>query len=246
MRRIVVGTAGWGIPRSAGELFGTNGSSLERYASVFQGVEVNSTFYRVHKDATLTRWSAAVPSVFRFAFKVPKAITHTGHLASDDIRLGAFMKQIALAGERLGPVLVQLPPSLVFEPESVERFLQRLRSTISSDIAFEPRHRSWLEAGALFKKYNVARVAADPPLLDDAFKALVTEQFGYLRLHGKPKVYYSSYSDDFIVQLADALLASKAALIWCIFDNTGSGVAMHNALALKKTLVERIKSPIAI
>jgi uncharacterized protein YecE (DUF72 family) len=103
-----------------------------------------------------------------------------------------------------------------------------------------------LEAEALFKKYYVARVAADPPFFGDEFNPLVTEQFGYLRLHGKPKVYYSSYSDDFIVQLADALLASKAALIWCVFDNTASGAAIYNALALKKTLVERIASHIAI
>ncbi|GLS21002.1 hypothetical protein GCM10007874_40190 [Labrys miyagiensis] len=149
------------------------------------------------------------------------------------------MEKVALVGERLGPILVQLPPSLVFELVSVERLLQRLRSNISSNIAFEPRHPSWLEAGPLFKEYRVARVAADPPLLGDEFEARVTEQFGYLRLHGKPKVYYSSYSDDYISQLADVLLASKAALIWCIFDNTASGAAVQNALALKEALGKR-------
>lgn len=73
---IRLGTAGWAIPRRFADTFPAVGSALERYAAIFLAVEINSTFYRLHKPETYARWASAVPDGFRFAAKLPKVITH--------------------------------------------------------------------------------------------------------------------------------------------------------------------------
>jgi uncharacterized protein YecE (DUF72 family) len=213
--------------------FSHDGSGLERYASVFNGVEVNSTFYRTHRNATLLGWSASVPAEFRFSFKMPRVITHDERLQGDGARLKEFVRQVAMVGDRLGPLLVQLPPTLEYDPEVAARFFEMLRSNFAGEIAIEPRHITWLKAHDLFHRYDVVQVIADPPVITGDFRSAVSGRFGYLRLHGAPRTYYSRYDDDFIAGLAKSILASQAELIWCVFDNTASGAAIQNALSLE-------------
>ena len=107
---IRIGTAGWTIPRRHAEHFPADGSGLERYASRFNAAEINSTFYRSHRPQTYARWTAAVPEDFRFAVKMPKAITHERRLIDVTDLLNRFAEEISLLGPKLGPVLIQLPP----------------------------------------------------------------------------------------------------------------------------------------
>ena len=108
----IVGTAGWSIPRQHAEEFPDGASALERYATRFAGAEINSTFYRSHRHDTYRRWGATVPDGFRFAVKVPKAITHEKRLVGAEGDFAKFVSEISNLGSTLGPVLLQLPPKL--------------------------------------------------------------------------------------------------------------------------------------
>ena len=110
-RRIYVGTASWAIPKTSQGAFPNEGSHLVRYASRFAGVEINSSFYRPHRLSTYQRWADDVPEHFRFAVKMPKTITHEGRLRDVAEPLLRFLGEIARLGDKLGPVLIQLPPA---------------------------------------------------------------------------------------------------------------------------------------
>jgi uncharacterized protein YecE (DUF72 family) len=236
---IRVGTAGWNLPRAEQQHFPADGSHLERYASRFAAVEINSSFHRSHKPAIWARWHDAVPASFRFSVKVPKAITHTARLNVSKELIAAFIEEVSVLGTKLGCLLVQLPPSLVFDATIAETFFQNLRATIAVPIACEPRHESWFasDADQLLREMEVARVAADPARVPAAAEPGGSRRFSYFRLHGSPKVYYSSYAKDYIDRLADRIRREgEERDVWCIFDNTTLGAATGNALALLTAL----------
>jgi uncharacterized protein YecE (DUF72 family) len=172
------------------------------------------------------------------AVKLPKAITHEARLVGARERLAVFRGEAATLGDRLGPLLVQLPPSLAFDPSVTERFLDDLREMWPEPVVWEPRHASWFEASAdaLLAAYQVARVAADPALRSPAAQPGGWSGLAYWRLHGSPRKYWSSYDDACLERLANELRASPAAESWCIFDNTASGAAAANALVLQNLL----------
>jgi uncharacterized protein YecE (DUF72 family) len=159
--------------------------------------------------------------------------------------LQTFLAEVAALEEKLGCLLVQLPPSLSFDAIVAERFLANLRQCTAMPVACEPRHASWFgaEADALLEQYRVARVAADPARVPTAGIPGGWKGISYYRLHGAPKVYYSAYGAEFITGLAAQLQQDLAAgrSVWCIFDNTTLGAATRNALDLASLLIpERI------
>src|SRR5689334_16524473 len=137
---VFVGCAGWALPAPHQGRFPQWGSHLERYALRLPAVEINSSFYRPHLASTYARWSAAVPAAFRFSVKVPKTITHERRLAGTDALLDAFLSGVTSLGERLGCLLVQLPPSLAFDPPVAEAFFAALRQRHAGPVVAEPRH----------------------------------------------------------------------------------------------------------
>lgn len=175
-----------------------------------------------------------MPDGFSFAAKVPKDITHQRRLVDCREPIAAFAAQTAGLADRRGPTLVQLPPSLVFNADIAARFFDDLRRA-SEDTAVicEPRHASWFtsEADALLTKRHVARVAADPARIPEAAVPGGWPGLRYARLHGSPRIYYSSYDDAAIARLATDAAASRTDH-WTIFDNTASGAAVENALAM--------------
>src|SRR5687768_14132718 len=146
---IIVGTAGWSIPRASASAFPPDGSHLARYAAVFGGVEINSSFYRPHRHATYEKWASSVPASFRFAVKVPRTITHEHALADVDELLDAFLSQCSSLGPALGPLLVQLPPSRQFDEPVATGFFDTLRRRHAGPVVIEPRHASWFTPDAL-------------------------------------------------------------------------------------------------
>jgi uncharacterized protein YecE (DUF72 family) len=110
-RRIYIGTTAWAIPKAYQDAFLNEGSHLVRYANRFDGVEINSSFYRPHRLSTYPRWADDVPDHFRFAVKMPKTITHEGRLHNVAEPLLRFVGEITGLGNKLGPVLIQLPPA---------------------------------------------------------------------------------------------------------------------------------------
>jgi uncharacterized protein YecE (DUF72 family) len=233
-----VGTAGWTIPRLVADEFPAEGTGLERYAARFSAAEINSTFYRSHKPSTWARWREATPADFRFAAKVPKAITHGAKLARCEALLDAFVEEVTRGlGEKLGPLLVQLPPSLAFDAEVAGAFVAAMRQRSKHSIVCEPRHASWFEpdADALLIGHQVARAAADPARHPNAAIPGGWRGLAYWRLHGSPRMYYSSYDDAFLAELAGAVRAHEGEA-WVIFDNTTTGAAAANALHLSRML----------
>lgn len=239
---ILVGCAGWSLPREVQARFGPADSHLARYATRFAATEINSTFHRPHQPFVYERWAQAVPPGFRFSAKLPKAITHERRLVGCEQPLAEFLAQAAPLGERLACLLVQLPPSLAFEAAAARAFLTLLRTRFAGALALEPRHASWFEAepDALLRELQVARVLADP--VRHAAGAAPGGWPGrvYLRLHGSPRMYYSAYAPALLRALAQRMRAAEAAgaEVWCIFDNTASGAAAGDALELLRLLEE--------
>jgi uncharacterized protein YecE (DUF72 family) len=223
MRRI--GTAGWAIRREHKALFPGDGPQLTRYAARLNAVEVNSSFYRPHRSSTYARWRRETPGDFRFSVKVPRAITHEARLKDAGAALGEFLGQCTALEEKLGCILIQLPPSLAFAPTD---FFATLRAAYDGPAALEPRHASWFisEVDTLLARHRIARVAADPPVR--TFAPGGWRGVEYWRLHGSPKTYYSEYDDAFLADLTRRVGPEA----WVIFDNTALGHATRNALAL--------------
>ncbi len=224
-----IATAAWSIPKTVASRFPETGSGLERYAAVFNGVEINSTFYRHHQKKTFERWANAVPAHFRFALKISREITHEARLRNIGPLFDIFVDEISILGDKLGPLLCQLPPSLGFDADDAAKAFSAMRRVFSGRLVIEPRHKSWASPPTrrLLQEYAIDRVLADPapvwPLSD------FRETPRYVRLHGTPRIYYSSYSDAEINAFAKRLGAES----WCVFDNTASGAAIENALSMR-------------
>ena len=234
---IFIGTAGWNIPAPYADAFPRGGSHLERYASVMNAVEINSSFYRPHQYKTYERWAASVPQGFRFSVKLPRAITQTGRLQSYEAPLTRFLGEIAGLGSKLAVILVQLPPSLAYDRGVAAAFFRDLRARCPTAVACEPRHPSWFtpQAEAALRRLHVARVAADPPrALQDGMPG-GWDGLSYRRLHGSPKIYYSDYGPHQLDDIADQL-RKEARNSWCIFDNTAAFAALGNARDLRARL----------
>lgn len=234
---IRIGTAGWSFPRDLD--FPVEGSGLERYAARFDCVEINSSFYRPHQRKTYERWAASTPTDFRFAVKVPQAITHERRLVAIDDLLARFLDETDGLGARRGPLLVQLPPSLRFEAERVEAFLTTWRERTDVATVLEPRHASWFEDAPeqLLADFHVARVAADPAVVPEAVEPGGWSGLVYRRWHGSPVIYESAYPPEALDALA-ARLAEEPET-WCVFDNTKFGAATRDALAALHILSSR-------
>jgi uncharacterized protein YecE (DUF72 family) len=238
-RTVRVGTAAWAIPAPLREAFPGEGSRLERYARRLSCVEINSSFYRPHRPSTYARWAASVPDEFRFALKVPKEITHTRRFVECAEPLGRFLAESSQLGEKRGVLLVQLPPSFAYDAALAAAFFTAFRERYDGLLACEPRHPTWFsaEAEAVLRTFRIARVAADPAVVPGAAEPGGWDGFVYHRLHGSPRVYYSSYDEDVLRAIAARLHAAPVPA-WCIFDNTAMDAATANALDVTEKLRE--------
>ena len=224
-----VGTAGWSVPPG----FLGSGSHLHRYARLLNAVEINSSFHRPHRQATYARWADATPDSFRFSAKLPKTISHESRLVNCGGQLGGFASAISGLREKLGVLLLQLPPKHVFDPVVTEAFLNAYREVFAQPLVIEPRHVSWFDetVDQWLAKRRIIRAAADPAIVPVACVPGGWRESSYFRWHGSPRRYYSSYSTAAREHLWQEL-KSAGEPTWCIFDNTASGAALGNALAI--------------
>jgi uncharacterized protein YecE (DUF72 family) len=234
-----VGTAGWSIPRAATSRFDLAGTHLERYSRQFDCAEINSSFHRPHAATTYAKWRASTPATFRFAVKIPRAITHELKMQNARDPFITFLAQTDGLADKRGPMLLQLPPSLSFDRAVVTRFLTMVRRVYSGPIVCEPRHATWFSptVGALLERYRISRVAADPSPVPGSTTPAGWPGVAYFRLHGSPRTYWSRYDANAIATLAAAIARIQTAEeIWCVFDNTASGAAVDNAWELRERL----------
>ena len=237
MQSLFAGTAGWSIPKQHAAKFPTIGTHLERYAKMFNCVEINSSFYRPHRPSTWARWASSVPPNFRFSVKVPRGITHESGLVCPNEQLRAFLEPITALRVRLGPLLIQLPPKQAFEEPIASRFLESFRAEFpSGPIVLEPRHPSWFAPGvsATLERLRISRVAADPATVDEGRVPGGDLSVAYFRLHGSPRTYYSSYDEASLDRIAQAIQGLPSSRVYCIFDNTALGHATGNALEIAR------------
>jgi len=237
--RIFLGCAGWSVTAAERDRFPREGSHLERYASVLPAVEINSSFYRSHRSETYARWRDSVPENFRFSVKLPRSITHERRLRGAETDLQFFLDAVQQLAPKLGCLLVQLPPSLRFDVAVAGHFFELLRALTKCDIACEPRHVSWFaaEAATMLAGFSVARVIADPAIVEDPASAQYQDCM-YVRLHGSPVIYHSDYSAVYLDRLVQDLnrYRQMGRRVWCIFDNTANGAALSNALSVLEDL----------
>jgi uncharacterized protein YecE (DUF72 family) len=242
-RLFLVGCAGWSIPRQHAHLFGEGESMLARYATRFDLVEVNSSFYRPHQRKTWERWANEVPPRFRFTAKLPQEISHERALRGCVACIDRFLGEVGGLGDKLACLLLQLPRSRPLEAGVASRFFAQLRKRYPGGLAVEPRHPSWFEAAAdaLLAEFDIARVAADPALSEIAARPGGNPALRYWRWHGSPRMYYSDYGQESLRTLAAQVRARapRGAQRLVIFDNTAHAFATANAARLQDLLARR-------
>ncbi len=153
---------------------------LPFYAERFSTTEINYTFHRIPSPKTIEGWTGTTPEGFKFSLKGPQRVTHLSKLRNCADTIQYFVRCILGLGEKLGPVLFQLPPSFARDTAVLEEFLALLPPELSA--AFEFRHPSWFadEVFALLDRQRAALCLADTA--DLTAPAVATTQFGYLRL----------------------------------------------------------------
>lgn len=237
---IHIGTSGWAYDHWKGRFFPERIGSdamLAEYARHFDCVELNSTFYRMPSADTLRRWADTVPGSFRFAVKASRYITHIKKLKDSPDTLATFLERVRGLGDRLGPILFQLPPRFRFNRQRLETLLEVFPDDLA--CAFEFRDESWFAdaALALLDQHGAALCHYDLGGRRAPTTAF-TGRFGYLRLHGPEQAYEGRYSDAALDEWARTLHAwtAEGHDVWCFFDNDAEAHAPSDALRLRERL----------
>ena len=206
---------------------------LEFYTTHFTTVELNNSFYRLPSENAFANWRDSSPANFIFAVKVSRFITHIKRLKNTEDAVETFVTRAEILGEKLGPLLYQLPPNMHRNDGVLASFLSTLPQGMKH--VFEFRHQSWLEEKVfeILRKYNVGLCIFDMPSLTCPLAA--TADFAYIRFHGSTGLYFSCYSDE---QLADwakklANLAANLKEIYIYFNNDAEAFAIRNAITLR-------------
>jgi uncharacterized protein YecE (DUF72 family) len=233
-----VGTSGWsydfwrtdfyaGVPRRAW---------LAHYATQFNAVEVNASFYHALRPSVPASWFEQTPAAFRFCLKAHRWITHVERLRVDDAAIARERERAAPLRHKLAVVLWQLPQSLGRDLPRLQHFAQRLAAWPSVRHAIEFRDRSWFddEVAACLRAHDIAAVqsdAADWPRWD-----AVTARFVYVRLHGHAVTYVSAYAPRTLARWAQRIGAWRAQghAVYVFFDNTDAAAAPRDARALAR------------
>ncbi len=179
-----VGTSGFSYKEWKGSFYPaalSNDRMLAYYGERLNAVEINNTFYRMPKRATLADWGAKVPDEFSFVLKASRKITHFKRLKDTQDELGYLVDVSSELGARLGPMLFQLPPNMKIDVERLRDFVSLFPAGLRA--AFEFRHDSWFadETYTLLSDAGVALVVADTGA-DEPAEVVATAPYGYLRL----------------------------------------------------------------
>ena len=234
-----IGTSGWHYEHWRGRFYPeklTKTEWLEFYASHFTTVELNNSFYRLPSEAAFASWYNSSPPNFTFAVKVSRFITHIKRLKNSEEAVENFITRAKILGEKLGPLLYQLPPNMHRNDEVLESFLSNLPRGMKHVLEF--RHQSWLEEKVfeILRKYNIGLCVFDMPSFTCPLE--MTADFAYIRFHGSGELYSSCYSDkelaDWAKRLTNLDINLKAVYIY--FNNDAEAFAVRNAMTLRGNL----------
>ena len=239
---IHIGTSGWHYQHWKGPFYPEELSDkllFKHYTKFFQTAEINNTFYQMPEQRTFAHWRDSAPDGFLFSVKASRYITHMKKLKDPDEPISNFINGVTALGEKLGPILFQLPPKWNFNLERLRSFLNALPGDYR--YAFEFRDPSWFgnqteealaEKGAAFCIYDFEQRQSPRS---------VTADFIYVRLHGPDGAYKGRYEDKALSDWAEAFSswADEGKEIFCYFDNDERGYAAQNGLRLKDLLEDK-------
>ncbi|MDN3693450.1 DUF72 domain-containing protein [Chryseobacterium tructae] len=237
---LYIGCSGFYNNDWKGSLYPENAQSkdfLSLYAETFNTVEINSTFYRIPTAKTLLKWYDETPEAFRFFIKIPKTITHQKRLADSKEEITVFCDHIhKQLQQKLSGFLYQLPPSFKNTPENIDLIINHIDNNFLNVIEF--RHESWWkqEIFDLLKSNNIIFSGVSFPgnLSEDVI--INHSDIIYYRLHGKPVLYKSEYSEDFLNHLAESIKTIPQTT-FIFFNNTWGNAAIKNTIYLKSILI---------
>jgi uncharacterized protein YecE (DUF72 family) len=235
-----IGTSGWRYDHWIGSFYpesmGGGRDFLPFYADRLRAVEINNSFYQLPAEETLDRWRETVPDPFRFAAKASRYITHMKKLTDPEDTLPPFLDRMRRLGDRLGPVLFQLPPRWRFNPERLAAFLAALPDGFR--YAMEFRDPSWRDDRALAALERAGVAFCIHELAGDQSPRAVTADLVYIRLHGPGQAYQGRYDTQTLAGWAGAISAwrREGRIVYCFFDNDEAGYAAENARFLAEML----------
>jgi uncharacterized protein YecE (DUF72 family) len=237
--KLHIGTSGWSYKHWRGVFYPAGlpvSQQLLFYSSQFDVTEINSSFYRLPSPATIQHWQESVKKSFRFCPKISRWVTHAKKLNDPESSVPRFFDVFDPYRKSCGPVLIQLPAKLAFNPEKADNFFSYLHQNYKHwSFSLEARHASWQsrEALVLLKKYNTGWVIAESGARW-ASSEIITARHIYLRFHGPDGSYASPYSDAMLKTYARKCSAwlIRGYDLWIFFNNDILGYAIQNALRL--------------
>jgi uncharacterized protein YecE (DUF72 family) len=243
---LIVGTSGWqyrdwrgvfypeGLPQRAW---------LRRFAEELPAVEVNNAFYRLPEREVFERWRDETPAGFVFAVKVSRYLTHIRRLRDPAEPVARLTSRAEGLGDRLGPYLMQLPPTLRVAPDELDACLACFPR--GSRVAVEPRHESWwtAEVRDVLERRNAALCWVDR-LGRPATPLWHTSAWGYVRMHEGTASPRPSYGRAALATWLDRIggtwpLTSASADVFAFFNNDRGGAAVRNARTLCRMALRR-------
>jgi uncharacterized protein YecE (DUF72 family) len=270
--QLFIGTSGWRYSGWRGRFYPKalpQRAELSYAAGCLSAIEINSSFYGLQRPTSYRRWASETPDGFLFAVKGSRFVTHLKKLRNVEVGLANFFASGLLAlNSKLGPVLWQLPPSMAFDPPTLDAFLSGLpRSTAEAAYlarrhddrlngrawtgttedrplrhCVEVRHDSYRDPRLydLLREQQVALVTADAA---GRFPLLFedTADFNYVRLHGAQELYTSGYDEPALREWAIRIQRwrSTGRDVYVFFDNDINARAPHDAIALDQLLARR-------
>ncbi|MGN6154355.1 MAG: DUF72 domain-containing protein [Sphingomicrobium sp.] len=237
--QIRIGCSGWQY-RHWREIFYPKGLAQSRwfafYAEHFDTVEINSSFYHLPKPGTFEKWRDQAPAGFCYAVKANRFITQAKKLLDCEEPMERMISATRHLGDRLGPMLYQLPPSMGINLDRLADFLQLLPDDVTS--IFEFRNKSWYvpETYALLDAHGAGFCVHD--MRGSQSERIAVGPAAYVRFHGGAGKYWGRYPDDRLLDWAEWIVdqARGGRAVWCYFNNDIHGHAIDDAQTLKSMI----------
>jgi uncharacterized protein YecE (DUF72 family) len=241
--RIHIGTSGWSYKHWKGIYYPSEMKAadwLTWYAETFKATEINGSFYRLPTQETVIKWAKQVPADFVFCPKMSRYLTHMKKLRDPEEPLERFFTIFEPMKEKMGPVLIQLPPSLKFHYDLAEYFYALLKKKYRAyEFVVEIRQDTWLQQDSLtlMTKYNIGFVISQSGN-QFPYSEIVTAKNIYVRFHGPEALYASSYSEEMLQEFAGKFKnwIKEGHIVWAFFNNDVFGYAIENAKRLMQIL----------
>jgi len=231
--QIYCGTSGWSYQDWKGKFYPEKLSQAKwfgHYAQTFNSVEVNATFYRWFEEKTYQNWQQKAPEGFKYVIKLPRGITHQKLLKEIEDYAERFEGLVAHLGNKLGMLLMQLPPKMPYNPERIDKALSAFKHPEKLAVEFRSAEFFTEEISDILKKHGATFCIVDSPDIKPI--PALTSKTAYLRFHGHTEWYKDSYSPEQLEnfkEICQNLIEQGAEKLYLFFNNNIGGHAPFNA-----------------